>query len=118
MREPRGAVSFRFADADRPVVTSIIVSAELRFGLARRPSARLANQIETVLGRLTVLSFDGGVDEVYARIRAALERQGTPIGANDLFIAAHAMALGATLVTDDSDFARVEGLAVENWLRD
>jgi tRNA(fMet)-specific endonuclease VapC len=52
-----------------------------------------------------------------ARIRAVLEAAGTPIGPNDLLIAAHALSLGATLVTDNlREFARVPGLAVENWL--
>lgn len=51
------------------------------------------------------------------RIRAVLERQGTPIGGNDLWIAAQALALGAVLVTDNvKEFSRVPGLAVENWL--
>lgn len=118
MRQPRGAVSHRFASADRTVVTSIIVSAELRFGLARRPSARLASQVEAVLGSLTVLPFEQDADRCYATIRADLERRGTPIGANDLLIAAHALAVGATLVTDNvREFARIDGLAVENWLR-
>ncbi|HNF78098.1 MAG TPA: hypothetical protein PKX14_15015, partial [Thauera aminoaromatica] len=53
----------------------------------------------------------------YARIRAGLERQGTPIGGNDLWIAAQALALGAVLVTDNvKEFSCVPGLAVENWL--
>jgi tRNA(fMet)-specific endonuclease VapC len=61
--------------------------------------------------------LDATVSGHYACIRAALERQGTPIGGNDLWIAAQALALGAMLVTDNvKEFGRVPGLVVENWL--
>jgi tRNA(fMet)-specific endonuclease VapC len=57
-------------------------------------------------------------DILYAELRAGLERKGRPIGANDMLIAAHALALGATLVTDNvREFSRVESLSIENWLR-
>jgi len=52
----------------------------------------------------------------YASLRSTLEAAGTPIGANDLLIAAHALALQATLVSADADFLRVPGLQLENWL--
>jgi tRNA(fMet)-specific endonuclease VapC len=55
--------------------------------------------------------------EHYQRIRLHLEQLGTPIGPNDTLIAAHALALGATLVSADAEFTRVPGLAFENWLR-
>ena len=58
------------------------------------------------------------IDVVYARARLELEAAGTPIGANDLWIAAHALALDLTLVTaNEREFHRVPGLSVENWLR-
>ena len=58
------------------------------------------------------------IDAVYGVIRAGLERTGQPIGANDLLIAAHALALGLTVVTDNErEFSRINGLRVENWLR-
>jgi Predicted nucleic acid-binding protein, contains PIN domain len=66
---------------------------------------------------MTVLALDAPVDAAYADIRAYLERQGTPIGANDLLIAAHALALHLPLATDNiREFSRVPGLRVENWL--
>ncbi len=66
---------------------------------------------------LAVPPLDAATSAHYARIRAVLERQGKPIGGNDLWIAAQALALGAVLVTDNvKEFSRVSGLAVENWL--
>jgi tRNA(fMet)-specific endonuclease VapC len=63
------------------------------------------------------MPLDAGVAIHYANLRTELEAAGTPIGPNDTFIAAHALALGATLVTADADFSCVPGLQVENWLQ-
>ena len=98
--------------------TSVIVAAELRYGAAKKGSKRLTAQLEAVLGALDVLPFEAPADEVYGLIRARLERAGQPIGANDLLIAAHAVALSCVIVTDnESEFGRIEGLPRENWLR-
>lgn len=118
LREPQGAVMRRIARVgeDR-VCTSIIVACELRFGAAKKGSARLSAQLEAVLGALPVLAFEADADRSYAALRSNLERAGTPIGANDMLIAAHALARGLILVTDNVDeFRRVKGLAVRNWL--
>ena len=73
--------------------------------------------MEAVLGEITVLPCDIPADAAYGEIRAALETTGRPIGGNALFIAAHASAMGATLVTANvGEFERVRGLRVENWL--
>jgi tRNA(fMet)-specific endonuclease VapC len=119
MRAPQGPVAQRIDRAGPAnVCSSIVVLAELRFGLAKRQSVRLANALASVLEALDVLPFEAPADRIYAQLRLDLERRGTPIGANDLLIAAHALALGCTLVTDNEhEFARVDGLAVENWLR-
>lgn len=118
MRDPTGKIGVQIVQTPRSIVTSIIVAGEIRFGLERRPSTRLARQVEQVFGHLSILPFQSDADEVYARIRASLERRGTPISGNDLLIAAHALSLGATLVTDNvREFVRVEGLVIENWLR-
>ena len=99
------------------VVISVIVAGETLFGVEKRQSAMLREQVATVLGSLEILPIDARVAATYASIRAALERRGTPIGGNDLWIAAHALTLDMTLVTANIDeFARVEGLRVENWL--
>jgi tRNA(fMet)-specific endonuclease VapC len=101
------------------VRTSIIVAADLRFGALRRGSARLMERLEAVLGVLEIVPFEAPADAVYGRIRTELELAGTPIGGNDLLIAAQAIALGDTMVTaNEREFGRVQGLAVENWLRE
>ncbi len=107
-----------FAPSSANVCSSIVVLAELRFGVAKRQSLQLTSALASVLEALEVMPFEAPADRIYARLRVDLERRGTPIGSNDLLIAAHALALGCTLVTDNErEFARVEGLAVENWLR-
>jgi len=83
------------------VCTSIIVAAELRYGAAKRGSSRLAAQLETVLGALNVLPLGAPADAAYGLIRTRLEQSGKPIGGNDLLIAAQAVALGCTIVTDN-----------------
>jgi tRNA(fMet)-specific endonuclease VapC len=101
---------------DDRVCTSIVVASELRFGAVRRGSARLTSAVERVLASLPVLSLEAPADEHYASIRNDLERAGTPIGPNDLLIAAHVRCLGLTLVTEnETEFRRVRELVVENW---
>ncbi len=122
MRDPHGAPSrqldrARAQVADLRVVTSVVVDGELRFGLARRASAKLQGAYANVMQIIEVLPLPPEAAEPYAALRAQLEAQGQPIGPNDALIAAHALALGATLISGDDEFARVPGLKVENWLR-
>jgi tRNA(fMet)-specific endonuclease VapC len=119
IRHPQGRVAEQIRRiGESEVCTSIIVAAELRFGAAKRGSARLTQQLETVLSVLDVVPFEQPADEAYGAIRAQLELAGMPIGGNDLLIAAHATALGCTVVTDNErEFGRVDGLVCENWLR-
>lgn len=98
------------------LVTSIVVQCELLFGLARHGTPRLQKAYDIQMKNLLVLPIDQSVSPYYAQLRAHLEQAGTPIGANDTLIAAHALSLGATLVTADAEFTRVPGLHVENWL--
>jgi tRNA(fMet)-specific endonuclease VapC len=118
VRRPQGRIAERIAElGEERVITSIVVACELRFGVAKRDSKKLSRQVEAVLGAITVLPLEPGIDRHYAAIRATLEKQGTPIGANDLLIAAHARALHAVCVTANvAEFSRVSGLKVENWL--
>ena len=114
VRNPQGKVAQRIRKVgEAPVCTSIIVAAELRYGAAKKGSARLLQQLEAVLSALEVLPFEPPADAIYASLRTALEEEGgTPIGANDMLIAAHALALGSTIVTDnEKEFARVRDLA-------
>ncbi|HJZ73430.1 MAG TPA: type II toxin-antitoxin system VapC family toxin [Vicinamibacterales bacterium] len=118
IRRPQGRIADRLADVDEDrVVTSIVVACELRYGAAKRGSKRLSRQVEAVLDAIAVLPLEPGMDRHYAEIRAAHEKLGTPIGANDLLIAAHARTLRAVCVTANvTEFSRVQGLKVENWL--
>ena len=119
VRHPQGKVAEHIRKVgEAGVSTSIIVAAELRYGAAKRRSPRLSAQLETVLGALEVLPFETPADAAYGLLRTRLEQAGRPIGANDLLIAAQAIALGYTLVTDnEKEFARIEDLPRENWLR-
>ena len=119
IREPQGRIRGRLDDAARAdiVYTSVIVAAELRFGASKRRATRLAEQINAILTEIVIAPFEQPMDGSYADLRASLERAGTPIGANDLWIAAQALHDGSVLVTDNTrEFGRVPGLAVENWL--
>jgi tRNA(fMet)-specific endonuclease VapC len=120
MRAPQGRAAGRIREVGEAVVrTSIIVAAELRFGAFKLGSARLTERLEAVLRVLEIVRFEAPADTVYGRIRARLEQAGTPIGGNDLLIAAQAIALGDIVVTDNErEFGRVEGLRMENWLRE
>ena len=119
VRHPQGVVAARISETgEHEICTSILVAAELRYGAAKKGSPRLTAQLETVLSALAVLPLEAPADVVYGRLRARLEQEGKLIGANDLLIAAQAVALGFTLVTDnEKEFARIEGLARANWLR-
>jgi tRNA(fMet)-specific endonuclease VapC len=119
VRNPRGHVARTIAEiGEARVCTSIIVAAELRYGAAKRASSRLSAQLEAVLGALDVLAFEPPADVIYGEVRLRLETTGQSIGANDMLIAAHALALGHAVVTDNErEFARIDGLALENWLR-
>ena len=120
VRDPGGTLAERLsAMPRREFGISIIVACELRYGASRKRSARLSSQLEAVLEGIDILPLEEQADRHYGEIRTELERVGRPIGHNDLLIAAHARALGATLVTHNTDeFTRVPGLAIENWLAD
>jgi tRNA(fMet)-specific endonuclease VapC len=119
IRHPQGTVAHHLArlPAEATVCTSVVVACELGFGAAKSGSRRLIRQLERVLEPLDVLPLEAPARRHYASIRLQLERAGTPIGPNDLLIAAHGLALGMTVVTDNvREFSRVPGLNVENWL--
>jgi len=119
IRNPQGRVAAHIKKiGETQICTSIIVAAELRYGATKKGSPRLTAQLEAVLGVLEILPFESPADSVYGSIRARLEQAGQMIGGNDLLIAAQAITFGYTIVTDNQrEFARVAGLARENWLR-
>ena len=100
------------------VCTSIIVAAELRYGATKKGSSKLSKQLEVVLGALETLPLEAPQDATYGVLRTRLEHAGTSIGAHDLLIAAQAVALGHTVVTDNGkEFSPIKDLRCENWLR-
>jgi tRNA(fMet)-specific endonuclease VapC len=119
VHNPNGRVIARMHHVgEHRTCVSIIVAGELRFGVAKGVSRGFAEKVEALLERLTVLPLAPPVDRFYAMVRADLSARGKPISANDMLIAAHALALDYVLVTDNvREFSRVKGLRVENWLR-
>jgi len=103
------------SEPDCTVVTSVVVPCKLMFGLARHPSPRLQRAYALQMEHLPAIALEPSVCTHYANLRTFLDQAGTPIGANDTLIAAHAIALDATLVSADAAFARVPGLRLENW---
>jgi tRNA(fMet)-specific endonuclease VapC len=120
LRVPGGIAHERMRGlAGGSVFTSIVVAAELRFGAAKKGSQTLLQGIEALLRSIAVEPLSTPSDASYASIRVGLERAGTPIGNNDMLIAAHALATDSILVTDNTrEFSRIPGLKIENWLRE
>lgn len=107
---------FKAHDAGR-IAVSEVVAAELCYGAEKVGGARavaIRADVDDFLSRLQLLPWQGR--HAYAQVRHHLAARGTPIGNMDLLIAAHALTLGATLVTNNvTEFQRVPGLALENW---
>ncbi len=96
---------------------SSITLAELEYGVAKSGSVRNHKALQQFLEPLTIADFDRAAAAAYGRIRALLEAAGTPIGPLDTQIAAHALALGVTLVSNNArEMARVPGLQLDNWV--
>ena len=97
---------------------SAVTEAELRFGVERRPEAtNLQRVVEEFLLHVAILPWDSAAAQHYGHLRASLERDGQPIGNLDTMIAAHALAVGAVLVSNDHAFARIKKLKVEDWTK-
>ena len=118
IREPKGPAARRLTHHPAgDVITSIIVAGEVLFGFLRKASTVQQARFEALLARVPPAAFEAPADRLYAELRWQLERRGSSIGANDMLIAAHALALDCTLVTaNEREFRRVPGLKVENWL--
>jgi tRNA(fMet)-specific endonuclease VapC len=114
-RAPRVVSRLRKLKRER-VGLSVITAMELRFGIARNPAAAVRIAVESLLQTMVVVPLGLSVAASYGTIRTTLERAGTPIGALDTIIAAHAVDLDAILVTNNlREFGRVPGLACEDW---
>jgi tRNA(fMet)-specific endonuclease VapC len=118
VRRPQGKIAERIArEGEESICTSIVVAAKLRLGAEKLGSGRLTTQLDIILSAIDTLPLEEPADHQYARLRKYLEERGTPIGPNDMLIAAHALALDCTVITaNDREFSRVPGLKVENWL--
>jgi len=118
LRRPLGPVARRIAEVgEGAICTSIVVAAELRYGVEKSGSRQLSERLELILSAFEIMPLESPADRHYGELRHHLARQGTPIGPNDLLIAAHALAADLTLVTANTrEFARVPLLRIENWL--
>lgn len=118
IKHPQGKCFDKVKDVgEDKICTSVIVACELRFGVAKKNSSRLENKVNSILNLLRILPITSEIEPYYARIRNSLEQQGTPIGGNDLLIAAHALSLDLIIVTNNiREFGLVPLLHHENWL--
>jgi len=116
----KGAVGANLtAHAPSAVCLSAISLSELRFGAEKRRSRRLHRLIDTFVTTVDVVPFDAVAAALFGRLCAYLDGTGTPIGVLDTLIAAHAMSLHLTLVSNNTKhFTRVKGLKTVNWLHD
>ena len=107
----------RFNDFEpEELAVSVVTAMELRVGALRASGTHYAGRVDALLGQLSVLPLGEETVDFYSRTKVDLQRRGEVIGPMDLLIAAHALSLGATLVTNNErEFRRVAGLTVENW---
>jgi tRNA(fMet)-specific endonuclease VapC len=113
-----GRVGVRIIDhAPSELCVSAITVAELRFGADRRKSAKLHRLIDTFTDAIGVVPFDEACAATFGKLANKLVAKGRPIGSYDTLIAAHAIALRVTLVTNNQKhFGHVDGLKIENWV--
>jgi tRNA(fMet)-specific endonuclease VapC len=118
VRRPNGTVDTRIVQVgEDSICTSIVVAAELGYGATKSNAKQFSERVGLLLSAMDILPLKPPVDQRYAEVRHHLAAQGTPIGPNDLLIAAHALAADLTLVTANTrEFERVPSLRVDNWL--
>lgn len=102
-----------------PILTSVVVIGEIRYGLNRLPAGKKRTDLEAraqqILSALGIELVSEQIANSYGRLKASLERQGLNVGDNDLWIAATAMTQGLLLVSRDQIFSQIPGLRVEDW---
>ena len=102
---------------ERGVAISVVTAFELEVGALRSQGKHYSEAVRLFIAELPVLPLEDSARAAYGQFRTTLERRGEIIGAYDMLIAAHALALNATLVTNnEKEFKRVKGLKVENWV--
>lgn len=119
-KSPAARVRLASLGPDQVACISIVTEFELEFGLAKNPNAQnLRRAIQWFLGRIQILTLGSAEARTYGQLRVQQEAAGRPLGSMDMLIAAHAIAVGAVLVTADTVFNSVAGLAgIENWAID
>lgn len=119
-KSPAARVRLASLGPDKVACISIVTEFELEFGLAKNPNAQnLRRAVKWFLARIQVLPLGSVEARAYGQLRAQQEATGRPLESMDMLIAAHAIAVGAVLVTADSVFDSVVGLAgKENWATD
>ncbi len=121
VRNPQGVIARQIAIVgEDQICTSIVVASELRYGAAKHAlqsgSKRLVERVDLILSALDILPLDQPVDKEYGTIRSKLEQLGTPIGPNDLLIAAQALSNNLTIVTANTrEFDRITDIDTVNW---
>jgi len=101
---------------DDEICISAISYAELCYGLEKKGSDRLFEEVNAIIGKFSIIDFDEPQSEIYGKIRAALEKSGTPLDDMDMLIAAAALSAGAVLVSHNiSHFSKIKGLKIEDW---
>jgi tRNA(fMet)-specific endonuclease VapC len=101
---------------DDDICISAISYGEIFYGLEKKKSERLFNEVNSIMGKLGVIDFDTSQSEVYGKIRMELEKTGTPLGDMDMLIAASAISIGAILVSHNKKhFSKIKSLKVEDW---
>ncbi|WP_442581453.1 type II toxin-antitoxin system VapC family toxin [Mesorhizobium sp. ASY16-5R] len=99
------------------ICLSVVTEGEVLFGLAKSPDAtRIASLMRALLASFTILPWTSQTAAVYGTLRADLRRRGISLGPLDMMIAAHAVEIGAVLVTSDKAFGNIPQLRVEDWL--
>lgn len=115
-QRPSAVLEKFLAHEEDGIAISAITASELYWGVRKSGSARNLAALEKFLGPLIVMDYDLAAARAYGELRAALERKGVPIGLLDMQIAAHALALGLVLVSNNlREFKRVPGLKFDNW---
>jgi tRNA(fMet)-specific endonuclease VapC len=117
-RYPQVTARFERLKPGQPLL-SVITYGELQYGANKSiDRSRALSQLAELIQYIPVESLPSSAAQTYGEIRATLARQGRVMGSNDVWIAAHAMALGVTLATNNErEFLRVAGLSVENWTK-
>ena len=101
---------------DDEICISAITNAELFYGLEKKSSERLFNEVRTIIRKCSVIVFDEAQSEIYGKIRVELEKIGSPLGDMDMLIAASSLSTGAILVSHNvKHFSKIKGIRVENW---